>query len=153
MNFIRHMVDIWTKIYPTYHMIAMISFLQVTRHGGARQMWQWTAAICLWTGQLQMTGFWLHCVNHLYCITTEKSWTDMTCKVTRWPKDSGFVLERKWKHSVRTGNVLTLLLGNDLYLDLLPWTCSSLRSRSTSRSLHSKIVKTFLVRTCCFHNL
>ena len=31
---------------------------------------------------------------------------------------------RKWKHFVRTGNVLTILLGNNLNLDLWPWPCN-----------------------------
>ncbi len=100
---------------------------------------------------------------------------------------------RKRNHFVGTCNVLTILLGNDLNLDLWPWPCCKSRSplwatfdpniylingltydliigvcindicvlvpyqgqgqRSTSRSLHSKIVKTFLVLTFRFHDL
>ncbi len=91
------------------------------------------------------------------------------------------IRRRKWKHFVRSGNVLTILQGNDLNLDLWPWPCGKSRSsiwltfdpnirvcindirvlvsyqgqgqRSTQRSLHSKIVKTFLVLTFCFHSL
>ncbi len=74
---------------------------------------------------------------------------------------------RKWKHFVRTGNVLTILLGNNLNLDLWPWPCNKISywrqgvlvphqgqsQRSTLRSLPSKIVKTFPFRTKCFHFL
>ncbi len=37
-------------------------------------------------------------------------------------------IKRKWKHFVRSGNVLTILQGNDLSLDLRPWPCGKSRS-------------------------
>ena len=73
------------------------------------------------------------------------------------PKVSSVI--RKWKHFVQTGNVLTILLGNDLDVDL--WSCPSYGIRtytskcqkSMSRVIPSKIVKTLLVLTKCFHFL
>ena len=38
------------------------------------------------------------------------------------------LVRRKWKHFVQTRNILTILLGNYLNIDLWPWPCSTSRS-------------------------
>ena len=58
--------------------------------------------------------------------------------------------KRLWKQNVRTRNILTILLCNDLDLDVWPWPWYGTRRHMLSRSIHSEIVKTFLVRTKCF---
>ncbi len=48
----------------------------------------------------------------------------------------------------------TISLSNDLRCDLWHWPLKGLRAdMSKARSLHSKIVKTFLIHTFCFHSL
>ncbi len=79
---------------------------------------------------------------------------------SRWASTSATwvdqkIPKRKWKHFVQMRKVLTLLLCNYLDVDLWswPWYHTGKDHGQRSRSLHSKIFKTFLVCTKFFHLL